>query len=361
MKHYPKFVANSTALAENAKRIIELCKPFDVQITAVAKGFNCIPDCCDVLFKSGCLSIASSRIKHLEALKKNNPEIETMLIRVPMYSELSSVIRHADSVLVSEVETLKKLNEVARSENRIAKIILMRDVGDLREGFFYADHLLKAAFHVEHELENLKLYGVGTNLSCYGSVLPTFENLSELSNNALEIEKMIGRELEIVSGGATTSLPALLRGEVPEKINHLRLGECMYCPPTAWDHDIEGMRRDVFQIQAQIIELNIKPTYPIGKRGKAAFGKIKEYVDRGFRKRAIVALGNQDTGDATNVLLPVDGQMSILGASGDHVILDIEDCNKQYKLGDIITFNLLYQGCVYSSMSPTVYKETITE
>src|SRR5665647_327523 len=110
-------------------------------------------------------------------------------------------------------------------------------------------------------------------------------------------------------------------------ITHLRLGECLFGPPTAWDHDLEGMRRDVFQIQAQIVELNSKPTFPIGERGKASFGKIKQYTDRGIRKRAIVAIGNQDMGDATNVLKPIDPQIKVLGASGDHTILDIEDCN----------------------------------
>ena len=356
---YPLFIANRNRLYENTKKILDLCRPYGVQLTAVTKGFNSIPECCQTLYETGCINIASSRVEQLREVKAFNASISTMLIRIPMFSEIPAVVCFADSSLVSEVETLCRLNEEAGHQRKLHRVILMRDLGDLREGFFSGEDLLEAALLVENKLPNLELYGIGTNLNCYGSVLPTYTNLSELGFCAGEIEKRIWRKLEIVSGGATTTLPVLLRGEVPPEINHLRLGECLYAPPTAWDFDLEGMRRDVFQIQAQIVELNSKPTFPIGERGKASFGKIRQYTDSGIRKRAIVALGNQDMGDAAGVLRPQDAQIKVLGASGDHTILDIEDCRTQYRLGDIITFNMLYQGCIYSSMSPTVFRTVV--
>lgn len=358
-KRYPLFIANRNSLYENAKKILDLCKPYGVQVTAVTKGFNSIPECCQTLYDAGCISIASSRIDQLREVKAFNASIPTMLIRIPMFSEIQEVVCFADSSLISEVETLYRLNEEAGNQHKLHRVILMRDLGDLREGFFAREDFLDAALLVENNLPNLELFGIGTNLSCYGSIIPTYTNLSELGFCAQEIEKRIERKLEIVSGGATTTLPVLLRGEVPPMITHLRLGECLFGSPTAWDHDLEGMRRDVFQIQAQIVELNSKPTFPIGERGKASFGKTKQYTDRGIRKRAIVAIGNQDMGDATYVLKPIDPEIKVLGASGDHTILDIEDCNTLYKLGDIITFNMLYQGCVYSSMSPGIFKTII--
>ncbi|MCR4669274.1 MAG: alanine racemase [Clostridia bacterium] len=358
-ERFPQFTADLGKLHRNAGRILKLCEPFGVKVTAVTKGFSSIPECCRSLFDAGCDGIASSRMDQIRRVKEYDPSIPAMLIRIPMFSELEDVVRYADSSLVSEVETLDRLNAEAERQGRTHRVILMRDLGDLREGFFDRDALVKAAAHAERDLGSLILYGVGTNLSCYGSIVPTAENLTELALTAEAVEREIGRKLDIVSGGATTTLPVLLRGEVPPGINHLRLGECLFCPPTAWDEDLPGMERDVFQIRAQIVEINSKPTFPIGERGKAAFGKVREYEDLGVRKRAIVALGNQDMGDAKGVLRPVDPGIRVLGASGDHTILDIEDSETEYRLGGIITFNTLYQGCVYSSMSPNVSKVII--
>jgi predicted amino acid racemase len=356
IERYPRFLIRQDHLFDNARKILALCEPYNVRITAVTKGFNSIPDCCRMLMDAGCFSIASSRLRQLIEVKIFDKTIPTMLIRIPMLSELADVVKWSDSVLVSEVQTLQHLNEEASRQRKRPLVILMRDVGDLREGFFSQEDLLRAALLIEYELPHLALYGIGTNLSCYGSIIPTKHNLEALAGCAQEIEVRIGRRLEIISGGATTSLPLLLRGEMPRNINHLRLGECLFAPPTAWEHDIDGLWRDVFQVEAEIVECNKKPTQPIGIKGKAAFGKIKQYTDRGVRHRAIVAIGNQDLGDSATVLKPLDPEIKVLGASGDHAILDIEDCQTPYHLGDIIPFNLLYQGCIYASMSPDVDK-----
>ena len=38
----------------------------------------------------------------------------------------------------------------------------------------------------------------------------------------------------------------------------------------------------------------------------------------------------------------------VLGCSSDHTILDIEDSNKTWKVGDIVSFNLSYAPLMYS-------------
>ncbi|MDD4089824.1 MAG: alanine racemase, partial [Tissierellia bacterium] len=80
--------------------------------------------------------------------------------------------------------------------------------------------------------------------------------------------------------------------------------------------------------------------------------------DRGTRKRAIVALGNQDLGDSSR-LIPKDKDMQVLGASSDHTILDIHDCKTEYKLGDIVEFNILYQAMLMTTLSDFVHKKII--
>ena len=80
----------------------------------------------------------------------------------------------------------------------------MADLGDLREGFWSREELVDAALEVEYKLDHLELAGVGTNLGCYGSVAATPEKLRELVSAAEAVERAIGRELQYISGGAST-------------------------------------------------------------------------------------------------------------------------------------------------------------
>lgn len=354
---HPVLNIDLEALENNGRRMVSLCGERGISACAVVKGINGQPDCCEILKKCGFTALASSRMDQIRRIKELWPETPTMLVRIPMLSETAELVRYADSSLVSERETLLRIEEEAAAQGRVHKAILMYDLGDLREGWLSREDLIEAALEVEERMAHVELYGVGTNLSCYGSILPTTENMKALAEAAADIENGIGRRLEVVSGGATTVIPLLLAKGLPQGINHLRLGECLYTRPLSWEEDVEGMDRRAFTLRAEVVEMNEKPTLPIGIRGVAAFGKMREYQDRGIRKRVILALGNQDAGDAQNALIPLDPQSFVLGASGDHLIVDIEECGKEYKVGDTLDFGVTYQGLVFSTMSPWVRKE----
>lgn len=358
VKRYPCLEVDINKIYNNTKIVKELCAEHGIRIAGVIKGFNAIPEASKKMVEGGCEWIGSSRIEQLQQIKEFGIKVPTLLLRIPMFSEIEDVVNYADVSLNSEKETLQRLNDEAKHQNKIHKVILMYDLGDLREGVFNRKELVELAQYVENKLENLELNGIGTNLSCYGSIVPTIKNLSELASAAEEIEEQIGRELEIVSGGATTVLPLLVKNGVPKKINHLRLGEGIVNTqdlPLHWNTEIKGLDKDTFILKVQIVELNEKPTYPIGELGVAAFGKAGVYEDKGIRKRAILAVGNQDLGDCSK-LVPKDKNIKILGASSDHTIIDIDDCSKNYKLGDIIEFNILYQAMLFTTQSKSVYK-----
>jgi predicted amino acid racemase len=341
--------------------VLEICNRNGINVAGIIKGFGGIIDGAREMVRGGCNQIGSSRIEQLKDLKEIGIDVPLLLVRIPMESEIEDVVKYSDISLVSEKGTLDLLNAEAKNQNKIYKVILMYDLGDLREGVFTREELLDLSLYVENKLKNIELEGIGTNLSCYGSVAPTTKNLDELSFAAEVIEERINRKLNIVSGGGTTTLPLLVKEGVPNKINHLRLGESINNTqdlPLYWNCNIDGLNPDIFVLKAQIIELNKKPTHPIGELMVNAFGEYAQYEDRGIRKRAIVALGNQDVGDCFK-LIPKDKNIKIVGASSDHTILDIQDCERQYKLGDIIEFNVLYQAMLFSSLSKYVYKKII--
>ena len=91
--------------------------------------------------------------------------------------------------------------------------------------------------------------------------------------------------------------------------------------------------------------------------GLDAFGHEPVFVDRGVRKRALIAIGKQDI--VNESLNPVDKDMIVLGGSSDHTILDISDCQKDYQVGDIVEFTLDYVGVLITCTSEYVDVEII--
>ena len=77
-------------------------------------------------------------------------------------------------------------------------------------------------------------------------------------------------------------------------------------------------------------------------------GRRPTYVDRGNRKRCILGFGRADVGDMER-LIPHDEGVIVLGGSSDHCILDIENCPRNLKPGDIMDFSLSYNNMLYAT------------
>lgn len=353
---YPKMVVDLKKLRQNVDRVLLKCQDQGIEVAGVIKGCSGLPECANQMAMAGCRFIASSRLEQLKAAREFGVQADLMLIRVPMLSEAADVVQLAEISLNSDMKVLKALNHQAGRHDKKHKVILMMDLGDLREGFWDLGEMLEAALAVENDLYNLELAGIGTNLGCYGAVAATPEKLNQLVECAEMIEERIGRELEFISGGATTSYPRVLEHNMPRRINLLRIGEGIILAKDLqdlWGYDMSDMNRDVFTLEAEVIEAREKPSYPQGEIMFDAFGNKPEYEDRGIRKRALLALGKVDYA-YPELLIPRDKDIKVLGASSDHTILDVEDCEHDYKVGDIVEFDLCYATIVYATNSPNV-------
>jgi len=274
-----------------------------------------------------------------------------------MLSEAAEIVRVTDISLNSSVEVLKELNKQAGLQDKKHQVILMADLGDLREGFWDKEEMLEAALMVENDLHNLELAGVGTNVGCYGAIAPTPDKLNELVAIAEMIEEKIGRELEFISGGATSSLTTMIDGELPPRINMLRIGEGIILAidlQEYWGYDMSYLYKDVFTLRAEVLEVRDKPTHPVGKIMIDCFGKTPTYEDRGIRRRALVGIGRVDYGSPED-LVAKDENISVVGASSDHTILDVEDAG-DIRVGDTVDFKVCYANLVYLTSSDNINK-----
>ena len=349
MTRFPVLKVNTGAIRENSRVMNEFCNSRGLDVAGVIKFSDGNIEIAKAYLDGGCRQLASSRTVHLERIKREIPEATTMLIRIPMISECAEVVKWCDISLNSQEKTLKKLNECAEKIGAKHSVLLMLDVGDRREGVVGIERLMELALLVENELDNLHLIGIGSSFACVSGVLPDQENLGELADAAVQIEKAIGRELEIVSGGSSITLTMLANGvPLPEKINHLRIGGSIANPMAIRKNRgvvIPGMREDTFTLTAEVVEVETKPSAAAGS-GKNWAGQIIEREDRGLRKRAIIALGSQDIGDCKQ-LIPMQDGVEVVAGSSDHTVLDVND-SRDWAPGDIMDFQLYYMGLLYS-------------
>lgn len=357
---HPVLEVDLGIIKKNAAIVKRLCDESGIEASAVIKGFNALDDITSSIVESGYTCVASSRIPHLKAVKEKGYPVETMGLRVPMISEVHEVVEFCDICLCSELETVRLLDREAAERHKTLQVVLMRDLGDLREGIIDGERFVETACAIERDHPHTHLLGVGTNLGCYGSVKPTVENLSLLVSDAQEIERAIGRELEVVSGGGSTSLYLAIRGMMPRGINHLRLGGVLLLPSEVLDleNDLPGMSDEGLILKAEIIEIGEKPTYPIGELGTDCFGSVGAYEDLGVRRRALLALGAFDIGNHKK-LIPLDKGINVLGGSSDHTIVDIHDSIREYRLGDAVSFTLFYQAMLFATANNFVEKKFI--
>lgn len=348
---YPLLRINLEKLRENTQTIVNLCEKRNIKVVGVTKVFCAIPEVAQTMVKGGVEILGDSRIKNLKKLQ--HIPVPKMLLRIPMKSEVEEVIKYADISLNSEIDTIKSLSEEAKKQRKIHEIILMVDLGDLREGVL-KEGVIPIVEQIV-KLEGIRLRGIGTNLTCYGSVIPTPDILEELVEIKNSINKKFNLNLDIVSGGNSSSLYLVQNGLIPRGITQLRIGEAIVLGrETAFGDRIPHTYDDVFTLEAQIVELKEKPSYPRGILGMDAFGERQVYVDRGIMKRAILAIGKQDVN--MNDLIPIDSSIELIGSSSDHLIVNVTNSQFPYKVGDIIKFKLRYGGILSCSTSEYVEK-----
>lgn len=348
----PKLIIDLKKIEANARLLVDLCRRHGIEPVAVTKVTCGDPQVARAMLAGGFTMLGESRLENARRLRAEGITAPLLLLRLPMPSQAAEVVRLFQCSLNSEPATIRTLNAAAAQAGLIHQIILMVDLGDLREGIWPDD--LAATVRELRGLDNIRLLGLGANLTCYGGVIPTRENLGALLEYNRRAEEIYSQPLPVISGGNSSSLPLLLQGQLPP-VSQLRLGESIVLGrETVARSPIPGAHLDCFQLQAEIIELREKPSVPIGEIGQDAFGGTPVFQDRGIHRRAILALGRQDV--VVDSLQPPPGT-EILGASSDHLLLDVSKYPDPLAVGDCLTFNLGYGALLAAMTSAYVSKE----
>ncbi len=350
---YPKLLIDTAKVQQNASVLVELCAQHGLTVTGVAKDVTSDPAVVRAMVAGGITAIGDSRVENL--MRISDIPVEKWLVRTPSPSDAERIVRYADLSLNSEVATVRALDAAAGKAGRTHKVILMYDLGDLREGFVDTEELLSCADECM-QLPNIQLAGVGANLNCLSFVQPDAEKMGELVRvaNLVKDRYDLGEDF-IVSGGNSASICQMLDGQMPAGVNNLRLGEAvLFGKERATYQFLPGTAQDAFVIETEVVECKRKPSMPWGTIGPDSYGTVHQFQDVGPQVRAIVTGGHQDFDE--EVMEPEDPRIKIIASSSDHTVLDVTACAQDYPVGSTVRLVCGYHANLRAFTSSYVEK-----
>lgn len=349
----PRLEINITKIAHNAKELNDLYASKGIGIIGVTKVACGDANIANALLKCGISVLADSRISNIRRMRDAGVKAQFVLLRTPFPSQIEEVVQYADISLNSELSVIKALSESAIRQNTTHKIILMVDLGDMREGIMPAD--LEELVGTVINFDRIELVGIGTNLACLGGITPNDNKMENLSSIAGNIEDHFALTLQFVSGGNSANYNWFVSTKNTGKINNLRLGESIYLGcETLYRKPIPGQFTDAFTLVTEVIESKIKPSVPHGDVCQDAFGNVPEFTEHGQIRRALLGVGLQDV--RVSGLTP-RSDIEILGSSSDHIIVNAKQVD--LKVGDEVNFGLDYGALLSAMTTPYVAKRYV--
>lgn len=343
----PRIEVDLGAIEDNTRFLVGKLARRGIDVTGVTKATLGSPDVAKAMVRGGVKRLGDSRVENLEALREAGLRVPMMMLRSPAPEWADRTVRSADFSLVSDLDVVAALSAAAGKRAVTHGIVLMVELGDLREGVMVADAL--DAARTISRTRHLTLAGLGANFACRSGVIPGDDQMQQLGAIAATMRSMFGVPGPLFSGGNSANLGwALGRGRVGA-INDLRLGESILLgldPLTR--KPIPGLRTDAFAVVGSVIESLSKPAAPWGTRAQGAFGAVAAPTARGTIVQTIVALGRQDV-DPEGLVPPAG--IRVLGASSDHLVLETP---ARLAAGTEVRFGVDYSSLMRAMTSPFI-------
>jgi predicted amino acid racemase len=315
--------------------------------TLVAKVLCGHTDTLRALQLLGIRSMGDSRVANLNAIERIIPDFESWYLRVSDMSSVKQVVAMADVSLNSELDVIEAINEEAGRINKIHRIIIMIELGDLREGILPGS--LIRFYEQVFDLSNIEVIGIGANLGCLAGAVPSVDQFAQLALYRELLELKFRRKLPMLSAGSSVVLPLLLDGKLPKAINHFRIGEALFLGTDLINGGtLPGLYDDVPVLEAEIAEIKEKSlrslveTSHVQPFDSANGQNDSEPAVGEWGYRALVSVGQLDT-DVSG-LTPIDNRYHIAGASSDITVVNLGDNPDNLKIGDTIKFKLNYSA-----------------
>lgn len=350
---YPRLYIDLDKVEHNARTVSALCSAHGVQVAGVTKCVCGYPPVAEAMLRGGVNAIADSRLQNISRMRAAGVESAFMLLRLPPLSAVEQVVELAAISVNSELRVLSGLSEAARRRGLVHDVIIMVELGDLREGVLPGS--LLTTVRDAMKLPGIRVRGLGANLACFAGVEPDADTMNRLVALAEEVERTFGITLDTLSAINSSGLTLLAAGAMPARINHARIGEAILLGrETLERRPWPDTHQDAFRLEAEVVEMNDKPSAPAGRRSQNAFGDRPHFEDRGTIMHALLNLGRQDV--YVPGLAAPDSRIRILGACSGYLALDLSAAPDAFAVGDSISFSLDYGALLAAMTSAYVEK-----
>ncbi len=348
-----ELVIDTNAIISNIRKLSAYMDKYDKQWSLVTKVFSGDIDFLKKILTddviAGIHSVGDSRLSSLKNLKKVNPGMITIYIKPPAAIYADDVVKYADISANSSLTTIKALNQAAIKQKKIHKIIIMIELGELREGVKRADFI--EFYEKIFQLSNIEVLGLGSNLGCMYGVEPTYDKLLQLCLYKELIQAKFEKHIDLISGGSSITLPLLARNTVPADMNHFRIGEAAFFGTSPLENKpFLDLNTNAFEFYANIIELEEKKIVPDGVISDANVGHTADFVGTDQKESTHKALLDFGLLDVDNEEIDsVDSDVKFVGITSDLIATDIgknktKSGKKKYSIGDKIQFKPSYMG-----------------
>lgn len=348
---------NPKKLKHNYNELDTLFKENQIEWAAVVKLLCGNELFLEQVLNLGVREVCDARISNLQTVKSLRPEVQTVYIKPPAKENVREVLKCADVTFNTEFDTIKLLSDTAVEINIQHKVLIMIELGELREGVMRDEFI--DFYQKVFKLPNIKVIGIGSNLSCMYGVLPSEDKLLQLCLYKQLVEAKFDQKIPYISGGASVTIPLIYRKLLPAAVNHFRVGDTLFLGSNIIENtSFEHLNNDVFKLYAQIIELNEKPYIPSGEMGYTLTGEKKGFDQKQVGEigyRAIVDIGLLDVEDSH--LTPVDKNLNIIGASSDMMVINLKNNERNLQVGDFIEFKMDYMGVLRIMNSDYIEKK----
>lgn len=343
-------------IRDNIDALLRACAGHGVDVAGIVKpcqDFDPIVEVYNTHSGLSCLGISK-----VGAGRRLDGQVDKPLLLtcVPRPDHVDDVVRYCDVSLNSELETIERLADACDRLGRSHAVLLMVEVGDLREGVLPDDVVPLAARILEMGERGLRFAGIGANYGCVNGVLPNAANMALMETLAGRLAEDLGVRPETVSLGGSVVLDWMDRYGLPPCVNQIRIGEPILLGTLSGaEQRYRDLHRDALAFEATVVEVKRKPSYPAGEKTGDAFGVRHEREDRGIRTRALLDFGVVDT-DPASLRVTVPG-LTMITSNSDYTVVDTTDCAHSYRVGDTISFGLKYKSMLQCFTNGLLQKE----
>lgn len=326
----PELRVQIEGIRQNAETVSDILRRHGLELVGVTKGCLGEPRVAAAMLEGGATALADTRDLNLRKLRAALPGAELHRIYLP---STRCPFEPGDVTYVSTVEGAKAVAALDTS-GEPRRVMVQVETGDEREGI-PVERLAHLAEVIADD-PRLELAGLATNYACFRGVPGAVRESVATVAEAARALRSGGFAISRVSGGNSSLLWLLARGErLPAEVTELRCGEALLLGQDALFYEsLEGCVQDACLLRAEVLEEYTKP------------------AREGAKRRLVLGLGRQDLGSGQ--VRFVQPGLAEVGRSADYLVVEAEESCPGTRVGSLLDMVPTYESLVAAWTSPYV-------